>query len=82
MNIIDSYYYLIAKEFHTDIIGAKETVCRYIEDLKEQIDNSCDEKAKLFWFEEFNGVSHPDPDEFITSLFLSGKNPFIPKNKN
>lgn len=54
MNIIDTYYYLIAKEFHTDIIGVKETVCRYIEDLKERIDNSDDEKTKLFWYEEFS----------------------------
>lgn len=78
MNIIDTYYYLIAKEFHTDIIGAKETVCRYIEDLKERIDNSDDEKAKSFWYEEFSDNPYPDPDEFIALLFILGSNPFTP----
>lgn len=71
-------YNLIAKEFHTDIIGAKETVCRYIEDLKERIDNSDDEKTKLFWYEEFSYNPYPDPDEFIALLFVIGENPFIP----
>lgn len=80
MNLIETHYYLIAKAFHTDMIGAKETVCQYIEDLKEQIDNSNDENAKTFWYDEFND-NYPDPDEFLTLLFMTGENPFLQKNK-
>ncbi len=79
MNIIDNCYNLIAKEFHTDIIGAKETVCRYIEDLKEDIDKSDDEKAKQYWYEEFSNEAYPTPDEFIALLFVIGENPFKPQ---
>ena len=66
------------KSFSYDIIGARETVCQYIEDLKERIDNSDDEKAKSFWYEEFND-NYPDPDEFLVLLFMTGENPFLPK---
>ncbi len=79
MNLIDYHYNLIAKAFNTDMIGAKETLCRYIEDLKERIDNSDDEKAKIFWYEEFGEASLPDPDTFLVLLFMSGNNPFLPK---
>lgn len=79
MNLIDYYYNLIAKAFNTDMVGAKETLCRYIEDLKERIDNSDDEMSKLFWYEEFGEASLPDPDTFLVLLFMSGNNPFIPK---
>lgn len=79
MNIIDNCYRLIAQEFKTDAIGAKETVCRYIEDLKAEIDNSDDENAKQYWYEEFSNNPYPTPDEFIALLFVIGENPFKPQ---
>ncbi len=80
MNLVDYHYYLIAKAFHTDMVGAKEMLCRYIEDLKERIDNSNDENAKIRWYEEFGNSPCPDPDGFLVILFMAGHNPYIPKD--
>ena len=79
MNIIDRCYHLIATEFNTDTVGAKETISQYIEKLKAEIDTSDDEKAKQYWYEEFGNDSYPTPEEFIALLFVIGKNPFKPK---
>jgi len=47
--------------------------------LKEDVDNSCDDKIKTLWFEEFQGKAHPTADEFLSTIFLFGKNPFTPQ---
>lgn len=78
MNFWESYYTYIADRFNTDIDGAKKIIKIYIKELKQRIDNSDDERAKQLWLEEFNGVSYPEPDDFLASIFLFGENPFIP----
>lgn len=79
MNFWDEYYSYIVNRFDTDAVGAKKIMKIYIKELKQRIDNSEDERAKQLWFEEFNGVVYPEPDEFLASLFLFGENPFIPE---
>lgn len=79
MSFLDDYYNCIASSYNTDTIGAKKVVEKYIKDLKEEIDKSDDVKVKVLWNEEFNGVLYPEPDEFLSSVFLYGKNPFIPQ---
>ena len=79
MNFLDGYYSCIANNFDTDTIGAKKIVEIYIKDLKRRIDESNDVKVKELWNEEFNGVLYPEADEFLSSIFLYGENPFIPQ---
>ena len=79
MNFLEIYYTAIAKQFNTDIVGAKNILENYIIELKRNIDNSNDSEAKRLWFEEFQGKPHPSTDDFLSVIFLFGSNPFIPE---
>lgn len=81
MNFIDIYYTAVANKYDTDFNGAKEIIAKFIKDLKREINESEDEKAKTLWHEEFRGKECPSVEEFLSSVFLFGNNPFIP-NKN
>lgn len=48
-------------------------------ELKRDIDNSNDDKAKKLWLEEFQGIAYPTTDDFLSVIFLFGSNPFIPE---
>lgn len=79
MNFLETYYTAIAHKYNTDFSGAQKIVEEYIVELKEDVDNSCDDKIKTLWFEEFQGKAHPTADEFLSTIFLFGKNPFTPQ---
>lgn len=79
MNFSEKYYTAIANQFNTDLIGAKKILENYIMDLKRNIDNSNDDKAKKLWLEEFQGTAYPTTDDFLSVIFLFGSNPFIPE---
>lgn len=79
MNFLEIYYTAIANQFNTDLIGAKKILENYIMDLKRDIDNSNDDKAKKLWLEEFQGIAYPTTDDFLSVIFLFGSNPFIPE---
>ncbi len=81
MNFLDIYYTAITNTYNTDVDGAKEIIEKYLRDLKKEIDESDDEKVKTLWYEEFAGKDYPTADEFLTTIFLFGSNPFIPKRK-
>ena len=76
VNIYDKYYNKIAVRCGTDIDGAKFLLRRYIANLKLSIDDSDDEYKKRLWREEFGEDVYPTTDNFLTTIFIYGKNPF------
>ncbi len=81
MNFLEIYYTAIANKYNTDFLGAKKIVEDYIIALKTDVDNSGDDKIKTLWLEEFQGKSHPTADEFLSTIFLFGENPFTPQKQ-
>ncbi|MBE6751323.1 MAG: hypothetical protein E7556_02235 [Ruminococcaceae bacterium] len=82
MNIFEIYYNAVANSYDTDLDGAKEIIEKFIKELKKELDESDDEKVKTLWYEEFAGKEYPDAEEFLATIFMFGKNPFIPKKRN
>ena len=76
MNFYDKYYNKIAERCGTDIDGAKFLFRQYIANLKLSIDDSDDENKKRLWREVFGEDEYPSTDDFLTTIFIYGKNPF------
>ncbi len=81
MNIFEIYYNAVANSYDTDFDGAKEIIEKFIKDLKKEIYESDDDEVKTRWNDFFEGEENPDVEDFLTVIFMFGKNPFIPKKR-
>lgn len=81
MNLYDQYYNRLAEKLGLDIDDVKFFIRLYIANLKVEIEESEDEFRKELWRNEFGEDQYPTTDDFLTTLFIFGKNPFIPNKQ-